>query len=228
VYTLDFTRLFAPAGCLLCGHEPAAALCAGCLGALEEITGHGCQACGNPSVSAHAHDCTWCRRLDHLGDVVCSCFAYRGTGLELYQTIKFGGYWRLIRPLVERAQRAFFAGLPYPEYACLVPVPESKRRRIRRFFDPAAVIAEEIRRFTGLPVLRAVTNRWWHRQQVGLDYEKRKRNAADRFLVRGTLPERVILVDDVITTGATLEAITRRLREAGVEHVAWFSLFRTP
>ena len=49
----------------------------------------------------------------------------------------------------------------------------------------------------------------------------------DRFAIRGDPPRAIILVDDVLTTGATLEAATETLTRAGVERIAWLTLFRT-
>ncbi len=224
----DPTRLAAPGGCLTCDDAEHGPLCPGCTGALEMLAGRGCRACGNPDVGDSALNCDWCARLTHLPDRVCTCFGYRETGREVYHLVKFRGYWRLMRPLVDLVQPAFFRQMDYPHIDCLIPIPETLGRKFSRDYNPAQLLARELSRFTGLPVRSLVTVNPFSRRQVGLDYEERRRNVRKRYRLKGKPPRSVVLVDDVVTTGATLEAITELLRKAGVQQVGWFSLFRTP
>ena len=224
----DLTRLLAPKQCLNCQEAAEASLCEHCLGALEPIAGRGCRICGNPKVHRQASECDWCNRLGHLPQHCCTLYAYRKVGRELYQRLKFQGYWRLAQPLFDERPAEFFRAVPFLDYDCLVPIPESLSRKWTRHFNPAAMIAEHISRRCGLPVSTRLRLRAFSRHQVGLDYQQRRKNARGRFKVIGRRPlGSVILVDDVMTTGATLEAATQSLRRAGASRVAWFTLFRT-
>jgi ComF family protein len=102
----------------------------------------------------------------------------------------------------------------------LVPVPLHRDREKSRGYNQGALLAEEVARHTGWtlePGLRRVRPT---RSQVGLHMEERKRNVADAFVWQGgQVPEGVMLVDDVCTTGATLAECAYALRKIGVKQV---------
>ena len=223
----DPSRLMAPGGCLACDNPAGPALCTTCLDLLEDISGRGCSTCGNPSVHAEAESCRWCDRLSHLPNHIGTAYAYREVGRDIYHRVKYQGYYRLVRSLLARAQSGFFKTVPFLQYASLVPIPESFQRKLVRYFNPAELIASEVALFTGLPVVSGLSLKPFRKHQVGLGYTQRRRNVADRFRVSRALEGPVILVDDVLTTGATLEAATVALHKAGIKQVAWYCLFRT-
>jgi ComF family protein len=107
----------------------------------------------------------------------------------------------------------------------LVPVPLSRWRLIQRQFNQAALLAGELGRQTGIPLAPlALTRVRATRSQVGMTREQRRRNVAGAFRVperaRASLHGRsVLLIDDVVTTGATVEACARVLRRAGAARV---------
>lgn len=226
--SLDLTRLLAPRCCLLCEEPDSPVLCPACRESLEPISDRGCRRCRNPSVHQDSQGCDWCRRLKTPPTRICTFFAYRNTGREALHLIKYNGYWRLIEILLRPQMKSFFEAIPFPAYHALVPIPESFSRKWRRYFNPAQRIALSLSRHTGLPIRDPLVIRPFRRRQVGLEYRERRRNVRDRFLVRSkNLPASVILVDDVLTTGATLEAATMALHQAGIQNVAWLTLFRT-
>ena len=226
--TWDVTQLIAPAGCLGCGRDLASPLCAACLSRLEVFAETGCLRCGNPDVHADSQNCEWCRRLECLPAHICSLYPYRELSRDLFHQVKFKGYWRLLRPMLENGIQRFFRCLPVDRYRGLVPVPESWVRKWKRHFNPARLIAERLALHTGLPVIEPLAVRSFQTRQVGLTYAERCKNVRGRFRLRKPLElEAVILVDDVLTTGATLQEATRVLQEAGVREIAWFSLLRT-
>ncbi|MFT4257702.1 MAG: ComF family protein [Pseudoxanthomonas sp.] len=116
-----------------------------------------------------------------------------------------------------------FAALPRPE--ALLPVPLHRRRLRRRGFDQALELAKPLSRVLNLPLRADLLRR--HRAtaaQSELDAVARQRNLRDAFVVetRQRLPQHVVLVDDVMTTGATLHAAANALLRAGVARVdAW-------
>lgn len=114
----------------------------------------------------------------------------------------------------------------------LVPVPLHWRRLAGRRFNQAALLAHEVGRLTGLPVATRLLVRTRRTpQQVGLGRDERERNMRGAFLVpadrkAALAGRRPILVDDVLTTGATLEAATRALLAAGATAVDVLTLAR--
>jgi ComF family protein len=107
----------------------------------------------------------------------------------------------------------------------IVPVPLTRLRLISRRFNQAAVLARELSRLTGLPVDPHVLRRVRPtRSQVGLTHDQRRRNVAGAFKVPARRIARlsgrnVLVIDDVITTGATVEACARALKRAGAARV---------
>jgi hypothetical protein len=88
-----------------------------------------------------------------------------------------------------------------PGTTCLVPVPRARVRLWRYGVDPALELARALGRFTGLPVKRALAAAWWHRRRAGVSGAAR---GVPRFRACTAVPAGAVLVDDVVTTGATL------------------------
>lgn len=112
-----------------------------------------------------------------------------------------------------------------PGIDVIVPVPLSRLRLLLRHFNQAAVLASELSRQTGVPMNPMLLQRLrWTKSQVGMTRDQRRRNIAGAFGVprhrRAWLKGRhVLLVDDVVTTGATVEACARALKRAGAVRV---------
>ena len=104
-------------------------------------------------------------------------------------------------------------------------MPLHKSRQLTRRYNQSAELARALARITGLsvdPLLVSRTRRT--RQQVGLSADARQRNVAGAFAARPDALERlrgrpVVIVDDVMTTGATVKAVTRALQRAGIDNV---------
>lgn len=118
------------------------------------------------------------------------------------------------------------------ENAVLVPIPLHARRLLRRRYNQSTEIARTLSRLTGVPLLTGLLRRRRDtRQQVGLTATGRARNIGGAFttspaISRRLAGRRVILVDDVITTGATVKAATRALRSSGVMDIDIVSFAR--
>jgi ComF family protein len=111
----------------------------------------------------------------------------------------------------------------------VVPIPLHRRALCRRGFNPAALLAREIARRVRVPlVARALERVQDTTSQTGLDRAGRRRNVRGAFRARMQQPGRIWLIDDVVTTGATLEAAARALRLAGARDVVAVCAARTP
>jgi ComF family protein len=120
--------------------------------------------------------------------------------------------------------------LPREEhFDVIIPMPLHWRRRWERGFNQSELLAREIGRRWNVPVQKAVKRVKATAPQAGLTNAKRRANVSGAFAARGRISAgaRVLLVDDVLTTGATAAACARALKRAGAKHVALLAVART-
>jgi predicted amidophosphoribosyltransferase len=110
----------------------------------------------------------------------------------------------------------------------LVPVPIHPRRARRRGYNQAALLAAAIAERTGLPVADCLERAGSAGAQVGRGRAARLAGPPGSVRAGDHVPERAVLVDDVVTTGGTLAAAAAALRAAGARHVAAVAFARTP
>jgi predicted amidophosphoribosyltransferase len=182
-----------------------------------------CATCAAPCVATEAL-CGACRRhlarsrggagvLPGLGAVVWAA-PYEGVARALVAALKFGGALGLARVAATRV--AACLGEPPPGWT-VVAVPAAPLRRRRRGYDPAELIAAEVGSMLGLPGAAPLARAEGPRQ-VGRPRRERL-VAPPRVRAVAAAPRRVLLVDDVLTTGATLTAASAALRATGCAEV---------
>jgi ComF family protein len=139
-----------------------------------------------------------------------------GTAREAAHRLKYDGWSRLAEPMAETMR-----GLePLTGRVCLIPIPLGGRRLAERGYNQSERLAAALGRLIGAPVRTDLLLRVREtRTQTALTPEARQANVAGAFRGTGTPPARVVLVDDVFTTGATLGAAAAALTAAGVERV---------
>jgi ComF family protein len=144
------------------------------------------------------------------------------------QRLKYGGR----RPIAEALGVLLAERYPFADDALLVPVPLHRRRLRARGFNQALLLAQALGRRRGLPVaIRGLRRVRDTRAQPGLAAIERRRNLAGAFAVAKdvTLAGRhVVLIDDVLTTGATANACAGVLRAAGAARVDVYTAGRAP
>ena len=229
-----FSLIF-PDECRVCGsslHEISRIpVCASCLRAPAPfIAEHFCVSCRAPFLNPFPLDengqCALCRLGLSGFDAVYSYGSYEGALRKLIHLFKYSGIQPLARPFGEFLSRA----LPREHsFDLIVPMPLHWRRRWQRGFNQAGLLAREIGRRWGVPVRNIARRTRATAPQAGLTNAKRRANVSGAFSVkRGARLDgmRVLLVDDVLTTGASAGACARALKGAGASHVALLTLAR--
>jgi ComF family protein len=224
------------------------ALCDVCLQALELFSGPVCAKCGAPvpGVGAKETEVERGAGAEVIGrgfgvaaDAKPSCFRCAGHKMWFDTTVALGPYSGMLRDLVLRMKRAEGDSLSLAMGRLLVqerrarltevkadvvaPVPLHWRRRLAHRTNSAAVMAEVLAGRLGIPLAERLLRRTRHTvPQFGLKPPERWKNVRRAFAVRAGYHLRaahVLLVDDVLTTGATCSEAARALRSAGAERV---------
>lgn len=207
--------------CVVCGGAGGAGrdLCAACHAALP-WQGPACLRCALPLPLPQAGVCGNCLQHPPPLDEARAAFDYAFPLDRLLPRLKFHGDFAAGRVLAQAmAERC--ALLPRPE--AIVPIPLHRARLRQRGYDQALELAKPLAHALRLPVRAdALQRRKTTTAQSRLDATGRQRNLRDAFVIpdSAALPAHVVLVDDVMTTGATLHAAARALRKAGVQRVA--------
>jgi len=227
--------LLFPDDCRVCGerlHEVSRIpVCSRCLLKPELFRAEFfCARCRTPFLNRAPLDeeglCGLCR-LDLNGfDQVYSFGAYEGVLRKLIHIFKFEGVRTLQRPLGALLAQA----LPRESsFDAIVPMPLHWLRRWQRGFNQSELLAREISRKWSVPVRRVVRRGRATAPQAGLTGAQRRKNVEGAFQVGKRTPlkgMRLLLIDDVLTTGATASACARTLKRAGAAQVTFLALAR--
>lgn len=212
--------------CAVCLFADETAMCAGCNADLERIAA-ACPLCATPvpDSAASGIPCPACQRAPP--PLAASVVPYRYAfpldaairAFKFRQRIEYGAAFGAL--LVDAAK-----DLPDGVDA-LLPVPLYRLRQLRRGYNQALELARPVARARALPMIGNVRRVCHTPYQSGLDAAKRRSNLDGAFRIDGTPCARhVVIVDDVVTTGATCRALARLLLGAGVEKVSVLALAR--
>lgn len=215
-------HLLLPSVCPLCLVDSGPDLCAACRDDLPELT-RPCPDCGMPRpASRHDDHCYHCAGdgLPHLANVTVR-WAYAEAMVRLIGNAKAAG-----RPAAVRICATLMPVLDIERPAVIVPVPPSPGRRSGPHLGTA--LARAVAQQTGQPLVKLLATTRLADEQHQLTAAQRARNVAGLFCTtRVDIPPYVVLIDDLLTSGATASAAARALREAGAKRVELVVLART-
>jgi ComF family protein len=213
--------LLLPQRCVVCA-LPGAQVCAACSSSLRRIVPPLCERCGCPAAwpVRRCGECTG-RRL---------AFERARAAVEYDEPVRqVVAAWkeRGLRRLARWAAAIMAEAVSQPEASCLVHIPGDPDRRLQRGHHPAERLTRELAAAWGMPFEPLLGRPPGSRRQRGLSRPERRRNVATAFSARGPVPAQVCLVDDVYTTGATVNAAASTLRKAGARRVEVVTFART-
>jgi len=211
-------NLVFPPHCVICG-QPGEWLCQSCAASFAYVQPPVCALCGRPLSNGHlCHRCS--TRRSPLNEVRAATYFEGGARRAIHQ-FKYKGV-RVLAPYLGSVMAQAWHQSPCP-VSVIVPVPLHRQRLRQRGYNQSALLAQEVSRRIGLPVVEDCLRRVKQtRPQVGLGMAERRENVQGAFACTGQRlsGEHVLLVDDVCTTGATLEACAQALLNRGA-HEVW-------
>jgi ComF family protein len=233
VKILFFLReFFFPAGCALCGTTLIAAdeawygLCGPCRGRLVPESGERCDSCGRPLVSEKTR-CLSCRNEEGRNlDRRFLLFPYHGGYRNILAAYKFGKNLGLGHFFAEKLRETLETMAAFlPPDVCLIPVPPRPGKIRKTGWDQIEYLAKLLEKEAGVPPVYRCLTRLSSRNQKELNREDRKLNLRGKIVLNRKAPRRALLIDDVCTTGFTLEACAAALKAGGTEQVYGLCLF---
>jgi ComF family protein len=218
-----FAAALLPQDCFLCGQaENREPLCPSCRNALPRLAGSLCPVCAAPTPDGNT--CGACLKDPPRFDATISIFRYAFPVDKLIQALKYQHRLALAKMFAD----VLLAG-PVPNAAAIVPLPLSLQRLRQRGFNQAVEIARPLARRLGLPLLLDVCCRPLEAPaQASLPWQARRKNVRGAFACAGDLAGMSIaVVDDVMTTGATLDEFAHTLKRHGAGRVTNWVVART-
>ncbi len=218
-----FVQGVLPQQCLLCSAEAAARpLCAGCQAQLPRLTAQRCPQCATPT--AQGDLCGRCLTDPPAFNAVTAAWIYAWPLTPVIQQFKYAGNLALTRLLAEA-----ICGAVSTPVDLVIPMPLAPARLRARGFNQALELARQVCRATQTPLAAGACRRVLDAApQAILPWRQRAKNIRGAFVCDADLQGlRVAVVDDVITTGATLNELARTLRKAGAIEVHGWVAART-
>ncbi len=228
--------LLLPAVCPACErlvHGTSDALvCSTCWARIVALPLPQCARCGHPS---ERHACRWCDLLPPFVRATRSvCWTAAGPALAIVHALKYGGWERVAAGMASRMARLAWPDDVRAERTALVPVPLAAPRQRERGFNQSELLARELAPRWKIPVWTDVLVRGRATEtQTRLTPEQRRHNVSGAF---GAAPAarlrlrlaHVVLVDDVVTTAATLNACAAALHDGGARIISYVTFGRAP
>lgn len=230
-----FTAALSPV-CLLCGDEcdyDNWDLCTRCQHYLR-FSGHRCSQCALPlmtsltSKSITPTICGDCQLQPKPFNRVFAASIYTAASSHLIYSFKEGHQWQPARALCRLLIEQIEDNKQQLANCTLVPVPCHTSKLRERGFAQASELSQYLSRKLGLPHQALLTKNDQGPPQKSLNREQRLKNLSRTFSAAGQVPEHCLLIDDVMTTGATAIAATNALIDAGAKQVDIAVLARTP
>ena len=208
-------------------------ICQTCLDEFTEIKSPLCPVCRRPfdSISEEDHLCEDCLRKRPSYDALGAPYLYEGKIMDGVHQLKYSGKKQLADSLGMLLGSFSLSWLPESAEGIIMPVPLHPKKLRQRKFNQSLLLARSIKPSLEMELDYLSLRRTRHTQpQTGLKKDERRKNVRKAFELNGTVHlkgKTIVLIDDVATTGSTVNECARVLKKAGVEKVYCLVLART-
>lgn len=199
-------------------------LCWNCLAAIRLVKPPYCLLCGDPAYGElpDAYFCPACRRQKHYFDCARSAAVYTGLIKEMILDFKYRGAVWLSPDLGQLMLACLRTHFRAPDIDCVTYVPLHKTRERERTYNQSFLLAREVADRLNIRVIACLARPQVTASQTHLTSAERADNVKDKFAIKGRYSlegQNILLVDDVMTTGATVNECARVLKQAGAREV---------
>jgi ComF family protein len=220
-----------PAECALCGcvlietGEVRLGLCQNCLSSVNTVLTDGskCTVCGKPLIS-EAETCLSCRDKSYSFERLWTLFPYTGKYRKLLTSYKFEKKTQLADFFAEKIIEVI-KNEPLLENATIVPVPPRPGKIKDNGWDQVDYLVKRLEKHLRTASFSRCLERGKSKVQKRLNRLERLKNLKGRITVKGAAPDTALIIDDVITTGSTMEVCSSVLKENGTQKVYGLCLF---
>ncbi len=223
--------LLFPRRCPVCGDvvpDPGDLICPACVGKLSPVSQPACKKCGKEVLHQRMEYCLDCNRHSRTFETGAALLNYNEAARRSMAAVKYKNRREYLDFYAAALARRFERRVRRWNPAVLVPVPVHPSRRRRRGFNQAEELARRLGRLWQIPVdSQMLVRSRKTAPQRDLNPEERLRNLQHAFIFGKDcveIPETVLLVDDIYTTGSTVEACSRVLKAAGVRKVYFVAI----
>ncbi len=221
-------NLLYPRRCPVCDdivYPGGGKICPECLKKLKLLTPPWCMKCGK-KLAEEEEFCTDCSRMKHRFDRGRALYEYQSAAASIYR-LKYSGRREYAEFFGEEMARYLSGFLEQIKPDALVPIPLHPRRFRKRGYNQAALLARQLGRCAGIPVREKLLVRVKNTKPLKLQNPAERQNNLKKAFNIGENDVKlktILLVDDIYTTGATMDAVAAVLRQSGVERVYFITL----
>lgn len=226
IYDMSLRVLY-PQTCYFCGEISRTAICENCAKKIVYIQEPRCKTCGKPIRYEEKEYCEDCTKRKfyydqgrslwiHKGPVAWSVYQFKYHNRRIYGAFYAKELWRLYAKWIKDM-----------EIDVIIPVPLHWRRRKNRGYNQAEIVARHLSRYSGIPMNRwAIKRIRYTERQKNLNNKERRKNLEGAFKITKSWKQvsRVLLVDDIYTTGNTIDEIAKVLKAKGAEKVYFLAI----
>ena len=222
-------NLLFPGLCLCCGNKLVSGenvICNQCFSRIEYVSARRCLVCAKPLEKPGI--CGECRKNRPYFDKLLSIFVYKEPISSVLHYFKYKGFRKIInflKPFIGKEIEA----LKTEKIDEIIPVPMHKEKLKEREYNHSNLIASVISETLGIGMYNRLSVKKPYKAQANISAkDKRKLNVKDVFTVNGKPSENILIIDDIVTTGSTVNEISKALKDKGAQKIIVFSLARTP
>lgn len=228
-YTERIISLFYPRRCPVCDEvvpKPGMYICPECKEKLQVIKPPYCQKCGKPLADFKEEYCMDCKKGTHWFTKGAALYRYPVIRQSIYR-IKYEGRREYLDFYADEIVRRFGSMIRMWEPDGIIAVPLHKNRLYKRGYNQAEILAKQIGRKMKIPFYKKLVKRCKDTiAQKGLDILERQNNLKKAFIIEQNVVKlnTIIIVDDIYTTGSTMDAMAQVLKASGVKNIYFITL----